>query len=238
MKKRHNKKRNIAFVYEALVREATVAVMRKDGGRRDKVVNILKNHFGQNSLLKRELDCYRSLYENQSLDETTSQKILVEARMHRRAIDPNGLFKQKTELIKDINQDLSPSVFNNFVPNYKSHATISQIFSTKTSPKTRVMMEQQVIAAMSRKPNTEDTPEIDNVVYQSFVKKFNDKYGGELLDEQKHFSPTTSPLSLTTPFNLRCFSMKRLHVSRVICRKRKAPPRLKPIQKCWKRLAE
>jgi hypothetical protein len=47
------------------------------------------------------------------------------------------------------------------------------------------MMEQQVIAAMSRKPNTEDTPEIDNVVYQSFVKKFNDKYGGELLDEQK-----------------------------------------------------
>ena len=42
MKKRHNKKRNIAFVYEALVREATVAVMRKDVGRRDKVVNILK----------------------------------------------------------------------------------------------------------------------------------------------------------------------------------------------------
>ena len=185
MKKRHNKKRNIAFVYEALVREATVAVMRKDAGRRDKVVNILKKHFGQDSLLKRELDCYRSLYENQSLDETTSQKILVEARMHRRAIDPNGLFKQKTELIKDINQDLSPSVFNNFVPNYKSLATISQIFSTKTSPKTRVMMEQQVIAAMSRKPNTEDAPEIDNVIYQSFVKKFNDKYGGELLDEQK-----------------------------------------------------
>ena len=47
------------------------------------------------------------------------------------------------------------------------------------------MMEQQVIAAMSRKPTTEDTPEIDNVVYQSFVKKFNDKYGTELLDEQK-----------------------------------------------------
>ena len=185
MKKRHNKKRNIAFVYEALVREATVAVMRKDIERRKKVFKIIKEHFGEQSLLKRELQCYRSLYENQNLDETTSQKILLEARMQRRAIDPNGLFKQKTELIKKINQDLSPSIFNNFVPNYKSLATISQIFSTKTSPKTRVMMEQQVIAAMGRQPPTEDTPEIDNVVYQSFVKKFNDKYGAELLDEQK-----------------------------------------------------
>ena len=27
--------------------------------------------------------------------------------------------------------------------------------------------------------------QIDNVVYRSFVKKFNDKYDGELLDEQK-----------------------------------------------------
>ena len=39
MKKRHNKKRNIAFVYEALVREATVAVLRKDGERKNKTDN-------------------------------------------------------------------------------------------------------------------------------------------------------------------------------------------------------
>ena len=45
MKKRHNKKRNIAFVYEALIREATVAILRKDMDRRDKVLNIIKTHF-------------------------------------------------------------------------------------------------------------------------------------------------------------------------------------------------
>ncbi len=32
MKKRHNKKRNIAFVYEALVREATVCCNAKGCG--------------------------------------------------------------------------------------------------------------------------------------------------------------------------------------------------------------
>ena len=83
MKKRHNKKRNTAFVYEALVREATVAVLRKDTERHNKVVNILKKHFGGASLLKKEMECYRALYENQSLDETTSLKVLKEARMQR-----------------------------------------------------------------------------------------------------------------------------------------------------------
>ena len=185
MKKRHNKKRNIAFVYEALVREATVAVLRKDIERRNKVVNILRKHFGPDSLLKKEMQCYRSLYENQNLDEETSVRILKESRMQIGAIHPQGLFAQKTALIKDINKNLSPSIFNNFVPNYKSLATIAQIFSLKTSPKDRVMLEKQVITAMCMPPSATDTPPIDNVVYQSFVRKFNEKYKGGLLDEQK-----------------------------------------------------
>ena len=30
MKTKHNKKRNTAFVYEALIREATVAILKED----------------------------------------------------------------------------------------------------------------------------------------------------------------------------------------------------------------
>ena len=185
MKKRHNKKRNIAFVYEALLREATVAVLRKDIQRRNKVISILKEHFGKHSFLKQELECYRSLYENQNLPEAVCGKIIKEARIQRLAIDPNGLFAQKTQLIKAINKELSPTIFNNFVPNYKALATIAHIFSSKTSPKDRVMLEAQLISSMSQAPPSETTPEIDNVVYKSFVKKFNAKYGTELLDEQK-----------------------------------------------------
>ena len=40
-KQKHNKKRNTAFLYEALVREMTKAVVSKDKGRKDKVVDIL-----------------------------------------------------------------------------------------------------------------------------------------------------------------------------------------------------
>ena len=185
MKIRHNKKRNTAFVYEALVREATVAVLKEDIERRDKTISIIKRHFHSKSLLRQDLECYRSLYENQSLDENTSQKVLTESRRQKMMIDPTGLFKQQTELIHDINKELTPEIFNNFVPNYKALATIDQMFSQKTSPKNRVILEGEIVKGMTTTAQNVDTPVIDNVTFRTFVGKFNDKYESGLLQEQK-----------------------------------------------------
>ena len=185
MKIRHNKKRNTAFVYEALVREATVAVLKEDIERRDKTISIIKRHFHSKSLLRKDLECYRSLYENQSLDENTSQKVLIESRRQKMMIDPTGLFKQQTELIHDINKELTPEIFNNFVPNYKALATIDQMFSQKTSPKNRVILEGEIVKGMSTTAQNVDTHAIDNVTFRTFVGKFNDKYENGLLQEQK-----------------------------------------------------
>ena len=185
MKIRHNKKRNTAFVYEALVREATVAVLKEYIERRDKTISIIKRHFHSKSLLRQDLECYRSLYENQSLDENTSQKVLIESRRQKMMIDPTGLFKQQTELIHDINKELTPEIFNNFVPNYKALATIDQMFSQKTSPKNRVILEGEIVKGMSTTAQSVETPAIDNVTFRTFVGKFNDKYESGLLQEQK-----------------------------------------------------
>ena len=45
MKNKHNKKRNTAFVFEALAREATVAIIKGDIGRKAKVVSIVRKLF-------------------------------------------------------------------------------------------------------------------------------------------------------------------------------------------------
>jgi len=186
VKTRHNKKRNTAFVYEALLREATVAILRKDTKRRDIALNIIKRHFRDGSLLKKDLECHRSLDENQNLDKETSQKILNEAKMAHRLLDPNSLFAQKTRLINDVNRDLEPGVFNTFVPNYKTLASIAQIFSTKISPKDLVLLEGEIIKKMTQKASTIELPtDIDNLVVSSFTNKFNNKYENELLAEQK-----------------------------------------------------
>ena len=111
MKSRHNKKRNSAFVYEALLREATVAILKKDLYRRSTAIALLKKHFHEDSLLRRDLECHRALYENQNLDQKTSEKILREAKLAHRLIDPNGLFKEQSILFPIINPWLPLHVF-------------------------------------------------------------------------------------------------------------------------------
>ena len=186
MKIRHNKKRNTAFVYEALVKEATVAILKNDVEKRDKAIKIIKKHFKPGSVLRKDLDCYRSLCENQNLDRLTAEKILKEVKLQKRLIDPTGLFKQQTKLVHDVNKEVSPSVFKNFVPSYKSLATIMQIFSDKISPKDQVILENEIVQRMLvESKEVQYTEQIDSLVYKTFVVKFNERYDGNLLKEQK-----------------------------------------------------
>jgi len=184
MKNKHNKKRNTAFVFEALTREATVAIVKGDAERKQKVVSIIRKHFADDSILRKDLECYRSLYENQELDENTSNKILESVKVSKRLIDPEGLFKQQTELINDINKDLTPDTFNNFVPNYKSLATIAKMFNTN-SPKESVILESKIINGMTGRIEEQAMQTIDSITFSTFTKKFNEKYGSSLLREQK-----------------------------------------------------
>ena len=150
MKIKHNKKRNTAFVYESIIREGTAAILKNDTETKNTVVSLIKKHFKPGSMLRKDLECFRSLYENQNLDIETSQRILKEAKLEKRLIDDKKLFEKQSNLIRDINKELSSSLFNNFVPNYRTLATISQIFSTTTSPKNRVILEDQVVEKMSQ----------------------------------------------------------------------------------------
>ena len=185
MKIKHNKKRNTAFVYEALVREATVAILKNDRERKNKVISIIKKHFHNESMLHKDLEFYRCLYENQNLDQKTSEKILREVRLQKQLVDSKYLFEQQTKLIRDINKELSSEVFNNFVPNYRTLATIDQIFSLKTSPKDCVILENEIVKNMRSKVVNGSTVPVDKLTYNTFVKKFNEKYESELLNEQK-----------------------------------------------------
>jgi len=186
MKVKHNKKRNTAFVFEALVKEATVAILKKEKERKNIAVRLINKHFKLNSVLRKDLDCYRSLYESANLDRNTSEKILKEAKIQRHFIQAATLFEAQTKLIHDVNKELSPDVFNNFVPNYKNLATINQIFSSKVSPKDQIILENEMIGHMMLNETSDnDITEVDDIVYRTFVQKFNDKYDNDLLKEQK-----------------------------------------------------
>ena len=187
VKVKHNKKRNTAFLYETLVRELTKSIVNKDDKRKAVIMSILKEHFGKNSILHKELDVYKSLYETKGVDKQVADKMIQEAKRVYFSLSSNDIFNQQTQVINKMNKQLEPTVFSNFLPNYKDLATISQLFDDNVSIKHRVLLEQQVVSILSENQKIEETKmrPIDNLIYKQVIKKFNDKYSNSLLEEQK-----------------------------------------------------
>ena len=77
MRLKHNKKRNTAFVYEALVRELTESVVKNNKNKQNKIVSIIRDHFSGDSTLKEELELYKTIYETRHIEKTTAEKIVV-----------------------------------------------------------------------------------------------------------------------------------------------------------------
>jgi hypothetical protein len=61
---KHNKKRNTAFIFEALSHEMTKAIVSKDDNKKREVVSIVKEHFKKGTQLRKELDLFQSLQES------------------------------------------------------------------------------------------------------------------------------------------------------------------------------
>jgi hypothetical protein len=188
MKIKHNKKRNTALVYEALVRELTKSVIKEDLTRKSDVTKILKESFSRNSELKKELDIYQTLDNLRGLDQSIIERVIVEAKIQHSKLNKDKVFQEQTSLINKINKSLGLGVYDNFVPNYKNLATIYSIFSDSTPIKSKVLLERKLTdLALNGSPGEqkETKQPIDNLVYKSFVKSFNAKYFNKLNESQK-----------------------------------------------------
>jgi len=187
MRLKHNKKRNTAFLFECLIKELTKATILKEGEKKKQIILLLKEYFKQGTILGEELRIYRSLYETKSVDSYTAEKIVIEAKKAYGLVNKKQIFNEQTKLINRIDKALGKGVWSNFVPNYKSLATIYQVFNSGADIKTKVLLENRVLYDMiSKKKEEAEMKPVDNIVFKTFVKKFNEKYGEDLLEEQKN----------------------------------------------------
>ncbi len=185
----HNKKRNTAFVYEALIRELTESVVKNNKNKQNKIISIMKDHFSSRSILREELEFYKSIYETKEIEKNLAEKIVNEAKAGYLSLDRKKVFMEQSNLINKINKTLSNKVFRNFVPNYKSIASVYSIFNEKLLPKDRVLLESKMISEMSSSSdpvNQVDQRPIDNIIYNSFVKNYNEEYSDHLNESQKN----------------------------------------------------
>ena len=188
MRLKHNKKRNTAFVYEALVRELTESVVKNNKNKQNKIVSIIKEHFTNESLLKEELELYKSIYETRHIEKNTAEKIVVQVKAKHDSLDKKKLFQEQSKLINKINRTLSNKVYNNFVPNYKTIASVYSIFQDALPVKDRVLLEENIVDQMSASVETkqESQQPIDSLVYKNFVINFNEEYSKVLTEDQKN----------------------------------------------------
>jgi hypothetical protein len=185
-KAKHNKKRNTAFLYEILVRELAKNIVKNNNDKKLIVMGLIKEHFKPGTTLSKELELYRILNKKQHVKPFIAEKLIQEAKNEYKKIDKKKLFIEQSKTISSINKILSKGVFSNFVPNYKSLATISQIFSDDLSIKSRVLLEAELLSTMiDEKNKTQNKTPITNLVYKTFAKNFNEAYSDTLLEEQK-----------------------------------------------------
>lgn len=185
---KHNKKRNTIFLYEALVRELTKATVEKDQDRRQTILDIVKEHFSNNTLMGREVRIYKNILETKDTKQNIAEKILSESKIEYSVINKKQLFVEQSQMISRINKELSKDVFTTFVPNYKNLATLQQVFNNvDLTAKERVLLEEEVLQLMTEATEQVEGKElrhIDNLVFKTFVERFNKEYSG-LLEEQK-----------------------------------------------------
>ena len=183
---KHNKKRNTAFLFEALVKELTKASIGNDSLKRAAISSILKKHFKKGTTLYKELDLYRSVNEAIGTDRATAERILSEAKRFYAMIPQGDVFSAQTDLIGDINKEVGDDVYGNFVPNYKNIATLDQIFSNNLDMRERVLLENKIVYHMIAKEEQEEQMQhISNLTYKTFTKRFNEVYSDHLHEEQK-----------------------------------------------------
>ena len=189
MKLKHNKKRNTAFLYETLIKELTKAVVAKEDSRKNAIIAMLKEHFSKGAILGRELDLYKAIKDTSHLDVYTAERLISETKKQYSEMDKQAIFEAQSTLIESINKVVGKAAFSNFVPNYKTLASISQIFSDSLTAKEKVLLERKVMGRLVSKPrlNAEkkEMEHIDNLVFKKVIENFNKKYSGQLLNEQQ-----------------------------------------------------
>ena len=184
---KHNKKRNTAFIYETLTKELTQSIVDKNHTRKTNVVKLIKEFFTKGAPLATELQLYGVLLETRNIQPKVAERLLQETKQAYNKLDENSIFDAQSQLIAAINKQLGKETWSNFISNFKTMASVNAIFNSKTSVKKKVLFEQDIVDRMSEKERLMEDDRLkplDTLTYNSFIKKFNEKYG-TLLQEQK-----------------------------------------------------
>lgn len=193
---KHNRKRNSALVYELLIRRMASQIIAKDLSGCKKTTAILSRYFSNGSPISSERELSETIKNTRGVPRTVAEKVLHEVYARAAKIDSKELVLKKNGLIKEINHTYGMKFFaEHRIPDYRIFASIQMAIDGSytnlerlSENVQRIRLEEAIINFMTTTTNEsgiEKDPRIDGVVCSMAVKRFQEKYGNNLIPRQK-----------------------------------------------------
>lgn len=196
MKKlKHSKYKNTGILFEMLVRKLTSETLTSN---KSVTIDIIKNYFGKNTELSKELQLYNALLKEQFRSEAQALDYIRTVKSAYGKLNQSTLKRQKYNLVKEISEKF---VFDDMakmhISNYKALASIYMLFEYDETDNPKQIMECKVhiiengLITERKKPNVDPLVEAFSsqpkdmrlLSYKLLVDKFNEKYS--VLDESQ-----------------------------------------------------
>ena len=193
-KKSHNKKRNVGIIYEQLVLKLSKAVVENDKKTFRDTRQIIKKYFKKGTELYKEHRLVNSLADFQTTQMSVIPTILDETKKATWRINERKLDREKSKLIRDINETFGKSFYSTRVGNYRDLATIDLLLQEyrkgSNSDHARLLeYSDKVTTILVKKKDTKSvdnmkSPEINNLVVSLMREKFSKAYVSNLSSDQ------------------------------------------------------
>ena len=200
---KHSKVKNTGVLFELLVRQITLEVL--NGDKTENAKNIVREFFGTNTELNKELRLYDILLKEKYSSETKADRLVETVCDAHAKLNQLKLSKEKFNLIKEVSAKFDIEQFlSSPITNYKVLASIYKVFESKRESNydikdifnSKITLIENITSKPSQKLQpTEDKKLIETykqqdkdlrlLTYKILVETFNKKYTN-LNDSQKN----------------------------------------------------
>jgi len=194
----HKKYRNSGLIWEMLTRQITSDVL--EGKEKSAATDILREHFGGDTELSKELELYRLLMNETFQTEEQAKDFIQEVVETRKNLDLKQLQDEKYNVIGEIKKHYPlKEFFKSRVDNYTELASVYKVFKALTEdidykPDDIVRSKYTIVEHVTESSGKEQSSSKTEIQEKSrdlrllaqkvMIEKFNRKYGS-LLSEQK-----------------------------------------------------
>lgn len=191
---KHSKFKNTGVLFELLVRQITNDAM--NGVDDSPAINIVRESFKKDTMLKKELNFYQMLKSEKMTSEVKANKFVDIVLSEHKKLSKNSLKSEKYNLIKEIKKSYNlDRFFSTKISDYKLNASIYSLFESNfkesNSPikilNSRNTLIEFVVANPKAKVDSDDLvmekyrtedKDVRLLSYTILLEKFNEKYDG------------------------------------------------------------